>query len=332
MDTRKNIIIYFIIIIIIIIILISYYIWNYNTKINKISNKYENRLINLLNNKLINDNEKKLFLIPIFELGDSIILNGAIRYFSNKYKNIIYVCKKTNYNFISYMYRDLDNIIYYIIPNKSTKSYINYYIPINDNIIKIFNNKNITYINMHNNLSISGDFIKRTYKILELSNDIAYNYFKIVRNYEREDILYNKLIEIIGDKYIILIDDEKRNFMINKKYLKNKNYPIFNISKNSSNKNIKLELIKSDNLFDYIKILENAVEIISIDTSIPWLIDMMNINVKTSIYPARQDTIIYKNKNIKKLNLFLKEILETNLNINNYIIKDNYEKLISYII
>jgi hypothetical protein len=327
MDTRKHIIIYFII-----IILISYYIWNYNTKINKILNKYENRLINMLNNKLINNNEKKLFIIPILELGDSIIINGAIRYFSNKYKNIIYVCKKATYNFISYMYRDLDNIIYYVIPDKYTKPYINYYVPINDNIIKIFNNKNITYINMHDNLSISGDFINRTYYKLNLSNDIAYDYFKIVRNYEREDILYNKLIEIIGDKYIILIDDEKRNFMINKKYLENKEYPIFNISKNSSNKNIKLELIKSDNLFDYIKILENAVEIISIDTSIPWLIDMININVKTSIYPARQDTIIYKNKNIKKLDVFLKEMLDTNLNINNYEIKDRYEKLISYII
>ena len=44
---------------------------------------------------------------------------------------------------------------------------------------------------------------------------------------------------------------------------------------------------------------------------------MMNINVKTSIYPARQDTIIYKNKNIKKLDVFLKEMLDTNLNINN---------------
>ena len=85
-------------------------------------------------------------------------------------------------------------------------------------------------------------------------------------------------------------------------------------------------------IFNNIKILENAVEIISIDTSIPWLIDMMNINVKTSIYPARQDTIIYKNKNIKKLDVFLKEMLDTNLNINNYVIRDRYEKLASYII
>jgi len=327
MDILKYISIY----IFIIIVLIYYYKWKYNTKIHKISNKYESKLINLLNNKLINNNEKKLFIIPILELGDSIIINGAIRYFSSKYKNIIYVCKKANYNFISYMYRDLDNIIYYIMPDKYTKPYLNYYVPINDKIIKIFNTKNIRYINMHNNLSITGDFIKRTYINLKLPSEIAYNYFKIVRNYERENTIYNKLINIIGDKYIILIDDEKRNFMINKKYIENKKYPIFNISKNSNNNNIKLELIKSDNLFDYIKILENAVEIISIDTSIPWLIDIMNINVKTSIYSARQDTIIYKNKNIKKLGVYLKELLETNLNTNNYIFKDNYEKIMSYV-
>ena len=175
-------------------------------------------------------------------------------------------------------------------------------------------------------------FLERSYTKLNLDSDIAYNYFKIVRDYEREDKLYNKLINITGYKYIILVDDQKRNFLINKKYFENKKYPIFNVSINSKNKNNKLDLIKSDNLFDYIKIFENAQEIISIDTSIPWLIDIMNINVKTSIYGARPENIVYRNKNIKKLDIYLEEIIDTNINKNNYFFKNSFDNILSYII
>jgi hypothetical protein len=59
---------------------------------------------------------------------------------------------------------------------------------------------------------------------------------------------------------------------------------------------------------------------------------MMNINVKTSIYGARIGNIIYRNKNIKKLDIFLKEYIDTNININNYLIKDVYDYITSYFI
>jgi hypothetical protein len=329
-SNRHNIIYGILLILLLLLIIIIYYINKYYKKTDKISNKYENRLINLIKNKF-NNTDNKLLIIPLFELGDSIVINGGIRYYSKIYKNIIYVCKKINYNFISYMYRDLDNISYFIIPDKYILSYLNYYVPINNNINKILKSKNIAYINMHDSLYLMNDFLKRSYLKLNLNINIAYNYFKIIRNYEREDILYNKLVNIVGYKYIILIDDQKRNFLVNKKFLKNKDYPIFNISKNSKNKNIILDSIKSDNLFDYIKILENAVEIISIDTCIPWLIDLMNINVKTSMYGVRADYIVYRNKNIKKLEIYIKEIIDTNININNYFIKNKSDLLLSYI-
>jgi hypothetical protein len=118
------------------------------------------------------------------------------------------------------MFRDLDNIIYFTIPDKYILPYLIYYVPINNNLKKIFKSKNIAYINMHNGEYLM-HFLERSYKKLNLDSDIAYNYFKIVRDYEREDKLYNKLINITGYKYIILVDDQKRNFLINKKYIEN---------------------------------------------------------------------------------------------------------------
>jgi hypothetical protein len=156
-------------------------------------------------------------------------------------------------------------------------------------------------MNIFNNNS--SEFPLWLYEDLNINPTIAYSQFKINRDYKKEDDLYNKLINILGYKYIILIDDEKRNFIIDDKYLNNLKYPIFKLGDNSNNNNNKLNLIKDPFIFNYIKILENASEIISIDSSIPWLIDMLNITTKTTVHTyVRGGNVIYKNNNIKVIN------------------------------
>ena len=316
--------------IILLIIVIIYIIVNYLMKTTKVSKKYTNKLNNLIDTKL-NNSDNKLFLCPFIELGDNIIINGAIRYLSNIYKTIVYVCKKSNYNQISYMYSDLNNIIYYIIPDKYSVSYINYYIPVDNIVLEKFNKYNIKYINIINSstddltkymyIYINNDIVKKLYLNLKLSIDIGYKYFKVPRDEKRENLLYNKLVNIIGDKYIVIIDDEKRNFLINETYLNDINLPVYKLSKNSKNKDNRLNDVTSEYIFDYIKILENADSIYSIDTSILWLIDFLNINTKTYAYCARNDICEYRNKNIRKLSLYTKDVITSNINSNNYVIK-----------
>ena len=65
------------------------------------------------------------------------------------------------------------------------------------------------------------------YYDLDININIAYSQFKINRNYKKEDELYNKLVKILGYKYIILIDDEKRNFIIDNKLFLSKFITIF---------------------------------------------------------------------------------------------------------
>ena len=229
------------------------------------------------------------------------------------------------------MYKDVNNILFYILPNDYYFHYINYYIPIDNEINKLLIKYNITYINQININSkntikyiynyINTDNVKRNYESIGLKKSIAYNYFKINRNYEREDKLYNKLINITGNKYCIIIDDEKRNFIINDYYINNINTPIFKISLNSKNSDNRLELIKSEYIFDYIKIFEKADSIYSIDTSILWLIDFLNIKGNIYAYLSRIDRNIYNNKSIKILELFIKDIKDSNINKNNYFLK-----------
>ena len=126
-----------------------------------------------------------------------------------------------------------------------------------------------------------------------------YTHFKVIRDFHKEEELYDKLVDIIGFKYIILIDDEKRNLVVNDKYLNHLPYPVFKLGNNSYNINEKLNTIQDPIIFNYIKILENASEIISIDSSIPWLIDMLDIQTKTTVHTYMRAGIIkFNNKKI----------------------------------
>jgi hypothetical protein len=337
MDKNKNIIIY---ILIIVFVLVSYYTYKYIIKTEEIKLICKSKLIKYINKKL-NCNKKNLFIVIIPELGDNIILNGAIRYYSTIYDNVILTCKKSYYSQISYMYRDLDNLLLFNLPNEFLVQYINYYIPIDDEIINMFKKYNITYLNqinicsesmtnfIHNFIHI--DNVRRTYDSLHLNENIAYDYFKVVRDYNSENMLYNKLINIIGIKYVIIIDDEKRNFLINDAYTKDIKLPIFKLSTNSTNTDNRLNEVRSKYIFDYIKILENAQLVLSIDSSIPWLVNFLNLTVNMYIYPARYENIIYKNKNMKKLDVYTEDFIKSNLNFDNHGLKYPYEKLLSYI-
>lgn len=312
-------------------IILIYLIYDYYTVPTILVNKHKLKFINFI--KTLDQSSNKLFMVPYLELGDSIVSNGAIRYYSTIYDSVIIVCRKSYYNQISFMYNDSNNIIVYPILDKYIYKNINIYVPYDNDIKQLFSEYNIKYLSIGCfNVKYSKSdnyFPNRIYDELNLDLDIAYKYFKIYRDHKRENELYNKLINIIGNKYIILIDDEKRNFIIDDKYLMDLQFPIFKLSNNSSNKIKKLNTIKDDIIFNYIKILENAVEIISIDSSIPWLIDMLNIKTKTTIHKyLRLDNIKYNNKNISVLNGSFTERYLSYLNINNIINLSCYIKMI----
>jgi hypothetical protein len=302
-----------------IIVLIFLYIISTN-KVNSIVSRIISKikLINFIKSNLDKTSEK-LIIFPHLELGDNIIFNGIVRHYCSIYKKVILICKVTYVKQLEYMYNDLNNLILYPIKGGEIEN-INvldelYY----DNEIKnIFIDYNIKFIAINsykkyydtNNDNLKGYINKLYYgkdKITEypliffnelnLPYDIRYTNFKVNRNYIIENEIYVKLINILGYKYNIIIDDEKRNFNINIKYIKN-NYPNFRLGNNSINLDKELENIKTDNIFNYIKILENAQEIHTIDSSIVLLIDALNLNVKTYIHRyLRPAPVIYNNKN-----------------------------------
>jgi hypothetical protein len=114
----------------------------------------------------------------------------------------------------------------------------------------------------YENISFSHCFY--LYNNINIDNRI--NNFKFFRNYEIENNNYNNLINKIGNKYIIIHEDNERNIIINKNYIENNNYILYNLDK------------KSDNMVDQIKILENSEEIHLIDSNYSVLIYFLCFN------------------------------------------------------
>jgi len=135
------------------------------------------------------------------------------------------------------------------------------------------------------------------YDELKLDPEIRYTYFKINRDINKENELYNKLISILGDKYIVIIDDKARNFIIDNKYIENKSLPIFYLGNNSSNTDIRLNEIQDKYVSNYIKILEKATEVHTIESSIYILLDELNINNNIYVHAYTRNGNIDKNVN-----------------------------------
>jgi hypothetical protein len=265
----------------------------------------------ILNNKT---NAKTLFIIPHLELGDNLIINGMIHHYLEK-QNVILVCKLKYLEQLEIMYANTFDKKYklYFYPVKGgTVENINVYneIPINDELTKYLNDNNI-YLNIFNGYKMNyykmpniviNNYPMYFYNHNMLNNKLQYTKFKISRNENEEDKLYQRLINIIGSNYIIIIDDEKRNLLLNSKYI-NSDIPIFKLGLDSKNKIDSLNEIRSKNIFNYIKILENANEIHSIDSCLLLLIDMLpikgNIFAHTYVRNNVFTNVKYNNKYIK---------------------------------
>jgi len=314
----------YIIIFIVLVILLIYSIFDYyKTELTLLSKKHKPTFINFIQS--LDKSSKKLFIIPHLELGDCIVANGAVRYYCSIYDTVIMSCKESYHNQILFMYSDVKNLILYSIPDKNIYRKMKVYVPYNldPTINKLFLEYNITYLPMgcfNSDLLLDIDYFpNRIYNELKLDVNIAYSHFKIIRDYDRENELYNELVNTIGSEYIVVIDDEKRNFLIDDKYLTNLSYPIFKLGNNSYNKNKKLNTIRDPIVFNYIKILENAKEILSIDSSIPWIIDMLDIQTPTTVHSySRLDRTKYNNKNINIIQGTLIQKYTSVLNFNNY--------------
>lgn len=99
-------------------------------------------------------------------------------------------------------------------------------------------------------------------------------YFTIKRNYDREERLRKKLNINYNEDY---------NF-VNCNFGTPPNFVTYNIKPKNNYKNVYMQIYADVNIFDWLGILENAKEIHTMETSLYYLIEKLNIENNIYIY------------------------------------------------
>jgi hypothetical protein len=149
-----------------------------------------------------------------------------------------------------------------------------------------------SYIPLTNSYrSIPNTIMESKYDFVNMNYDGWANHFNIIRNLDREDNLIKSLSIDLSTNYNLI----NSTFGTYPNYLNyDKPMRIFN-----DYKNIEMEFLGFDRLFDWIPIIENASEIHTVNTSIVYLIE--NLNFKGKLFMYNRNDVSYTKFYSKKM-------------------------------
>lgn len=202
---------------------------------------------------------KQVFLYNHLGLGDHIILNALIRELVSAKSDVIFTLfvKSRNYESVKFMFSDLKNFTFCVVSS-------------DDEVLCILNsvsNSNIIKIGFND---VTNDFDKFFYKQFNLPFSKRFNKDILNRDFISEDTLFKQL-NLEGKEYIFVHDDITRDLIIDDKSISNKDMQI-----------IRPHI--TNTIFDWCKVLENAVEIHCMCSSFKALVDSMQLTSPKLFY------------------------------------------------
>lgn len=181
-----------------------------------------------------------------------------------------------------------NKVIWYVNP---VYEYIKDYI-INDNVFfeigscpnygyNIINNEKLLYIPLESSDLITNHEDNRAHGHIKykffFNTDYSdwKNYFEIKRNYDRENNLIKELGINLNNKYNLI----NPNFGTYPNFKRNNS-----ISPNNDFENIYMDFLPNFNIFDWMGVIENAQEIHTMETSLYYILEKLNISDNVYIY------------------------------------------------
>lgn len=226
--------------------------------------------------------------ILYFHQGWADIMNclSLINYYSNIYDKIYLIIRNDSKLLIDYYTSNIFNIIILYedknnlnIQNNAIEYTINKYnLPLYSDFLSI-GYHDISRKDIYKNKFkyIDNCFVKGFYESYDIPYIIRINNFIFNRNYELEEETYNNFIELYGNKYI-LYHEVIENY--------DQNIKIINLDK------------LSNIFFDFIKIIENAIEIHLLDST--WAVFIYLLDCKYQLFNNKK-IFLYNKRGYRKM-------------------------------
>jgi hypothetical protein len=204
-------------------------------------------------------------ITPHQGLGDHILCNGLYREASRNHKKILLTVKRCYAKAVKYMLRDCKNIYYIVMPNRRSWT--------TTRVVQVL--ARILRIRIIGLGSYGQDFFRRGLRFDEefyyqanIPFDLRWKSFNVPRNFQKEMEVFDKL-DCGKGPYIFLHEDVSRGFKIDRSKIESK----LRVIEPSLDSNMNL-------IFDYIKVLENAVQIHVIESSFAALVESLDLKSK----------------------------------------------------
>lgn len=217
-----------------------------------------------------------IFIYHHLGLGDHIICNGLVRELYKIHEEIFLYCKCLNSKSIKYMYRDLKNL--HIIKVEKDEDVV-----INEKTLKI----GFEHLPFFLKNEITWD--QAFYKQCNIDFEKRWSSFHVERDKEREIELFKKL-NYKNEKFSLVHEAGSDNVIRIKKEYINKNL-----------KEIKIKKEDTDNIFDYMLLIEKAAEIHCIDSSFKHLCDSIKTEANLFYHNTPERAAPHKHKNNWKI-------------------------------
>lgn len=228
--------------------------------------RIKKKINNIMNSSLKEEkgyNINKCFFFGHQGLGDHFWMNGAIRYLSTCYDEVVVVCKKNNESVVSSMYSDDSSIKLFIIEDDIQlypfvqKKYL-----IEDQGYKVFS------CGYHKENPFIYEFPNSFYDDLSLPRGIRTEYFYIQNFKESVELLEN--VQKISKEYILLHQNSSQK-SVDIFSLLSTNLPILDINKNNYAEDHKFHevasLVVNQPMLAYKNLIESATEIHCLESS-----------------------------------------------------------------
>jgi hypothetical protein len=240
------------------------YIWNdrrHEFK-NKITNCEQKSHVEYVNKK------PELLIIIAPGFGDSVVCNGLVREFA-KTRDVILGVHRINIFNTPYMFRDLTNIQYVVAYQDSSEEELAQ-IGKNANCETLF----LGYMKTPQlcfHLPYRKNWARENYEDAGLDPNLMFDNFYVLRDEEREEQFYQKVIEFLGTTEYVVIQDAPAAGKIHRKKIPETGKH-FHLNRGASP-------VESLCIFDYRLVIERAQAFHGTNSGFSWLTEMCKIKV-----------------------------------------------------
>jgi len=236
-----------------------------------------------IKNNIFKPNEKATMAIACpTGLGDYFVINGLVREFAKRYNILLGVDRAYKQN-VSYMFRDLPNITYFtdtVNDRRNTaiqivekmnemkvkeKLYLGYTRKLRYEIVPF------RYIKLKDNVDLHIDWARNFYIFANLNPKIMFENFFVLRNKEREESFYKRVVEHLGTTDYITVSDHPTRGRVDRRKIPENNVKEFIV-------NFGYNLIESDCIFDYGLVIERSRAYHGTEGGFSWFVEMCQFN------------------------------------------------------